>query len=77
MENFSIFKNTKKVEGSNQPDYNVSARTPDGFMPWGACWIKEGNKVDEKGNKIKYMSCSISKPKEEPKKEVTSDFGTF
>lgn len=58
MEHFTIFKNSYKEEGSNQPDYTVSVKEGDSFKTWGACWIKDGAKG-------KYFSCSKSKDKDE------------
>lgn len=57
MDKFLIFKNTKKVAGSNQPDYNIATTDADGkFVPWGAGWIKDGKNG-------KFISCQKSKPK--------------
>lgn len=69
MENFTIFPNTYK-ERDNQPDYVVSVRKEgddEGYEKWGACWKK-------KGTKGTYLSCSKSKPMEQPKTpEVTAE----
>lgn len=55
MENFSIFPNSYKEEGSKQPDYKVSVKEGDNFVEWGACWKKQGKNGA-------YLSCSKSKP---------------
>ena len=56
MENFSVFKNTDKKEGTNQPDYRVTEKNGDKFEVWGACW----SKTDKNGKP--YLSCSKNKP---------------
>lgn len=36
----SIFKNDKKVQGDNQPEYKGSLMTPDGVECWVSVWVK-------------------------------------
>lgn len=55
MDNFLIFKNKFKKEGTKQPDYKVMTRVDGKFVDWGAGWIKDGKTG-------KYISCSKSKP---------------
>jgi uncharacterized protein (DUF736 family) len=62
LTNFSIFKNTNKKEGSNQPDYTISAKIGDDYVSIGGGWIKD---LKSGG---KYISCKVSPPKE---KEVS------
>jgi uncharacterized protein (DUF736 family) len=62
LTNFSIFKNDKKKEGSNQPDYRISAKVGDVYEEIGGGWIK-----DSKSGK--YISCSVKEP---TKKEEVS-----
>lgn len=47
---FSIFKNTQKKQGSNQPDYNILC---EGYE--GAGWIRKS----KRGNS--YISCKLEK----------------
>lgn len=54
--NFNIFKNTKKAEGSNQPDYLISAKVGEEYKSIGGCWVKEGQSG-------KFFSCKISDPR--------------
>jgi uncharacterized protein (DUF736 family) len=68
--NFSLFKNTYKQEGTNQPDYTCSVYNKDTQKSTkiGGGWIKEGKNG-------KYISISIDdeyKPEEkkEPKEET-------
>ena len=42
IKTFSIFKNTKKTEGSTQPDYKLSVKIGDEYIECGAGWIKDG-----------------------------------
>ena len=42
IKSFSIFKNTKKAEGSKQPDYKLSAKIGDEYVEIGGGWIKDG-----------------------------------
>ena len=42
----SIFKNTKKPEGSKQPDYRITMLKDGKFVDGGALWIKQ----DKSGN---------------------------
>lgn len=65
IESFVIFKNDKKVQGSNQPDYIINSKDTNGnFVKWGGGWIKEGKNG-------KFISCSKSKQK--PQQEDNSD----
>lgn len=52
--NFAIFKNTRKKEGSNQPDYTISIREEEGekSIEAGAVWLKDYNGT-------KFFSCSL------------------
>jgi hypothetical protein len=57
MKYFNIFKNTKKKEGSTEPDYNISVNVgtkeqPENMIA-GACWLKDGKSG-------KYFSCKLS-----------------
>lgn len=42
----SIFKNTKKTEGSKQPDYRITILKDEKWVDGGALWIKQ----DKSGN---------------------------
>lgn len=73
MENFLIFKNPYKKEGSNQPDFNVLLEgegEDKKFTKWGVCWSKTGQKG-------KFLSCKKEREKvgnkqQEKKVEVSS-----
>jgi uncharacterized protein (DUF736 family) len=56
LANFQIWKNTQKKEGSNQPDFRITAKIDEKFEEVGACWWKQ----DSKGNY--YQSCSVKTP---------------
>ncbi len=58
---FSLFKNEKKQEGDNRPDYNGSGLNLDGTECWISAWVKrpEGKKP--------FFSISI-----QPKQEQTA-----
>lgn len=60
IQQFSIFKNTNKKEGSKEPDYNLSAKIGEEFVDIGAAWIKEGAKG-------KYFSIALKKPYKDKK----------
>lgn len=68
MDNFLVFKNKFKKEGTKQPDYKVMTREGDKFVEWGAGWIKDGKTG-------KYISCSKSKPRED-KPDMKSNHDT-
>jgi hypothetical protein len=53
MKNFSIFKNTKKKEGSTQPDYKMSVKMGEEYVDCGSCWLKDGKSG-------KYFSCKLN-----------------
>lgn len=53
MQNFSIFKNVNKKEGSTAPDYKMSMKIGEEYVDCGACWLKEGKSG-------KYFSCKLA-----------------
>jgi uncharacterized protein (DUF736 family) len=69
--NFSLFKNTYKEAGSNQPDYTCSVydKETNKSTKIGGGWIKEGKNG-------KYISISLDdeyKPKEDPAQTMGVD----
>lgn len=66
LQNFVIRKNNNKQK-DNHPDNILSANIDGQWKEIGACWIKQ----DKKGST--YLSCSISKPKEEKVVEDTQN----
>ena len=54
LENFSIWKNTYKEEGSNQPDYTVNTKVGEKFEKVGGGWISKTEKGDQ------YISCKVT-----------------
>lgn len=42
----SIFRNTKKIEGSKQPDWRISMLKDEKWVDGGALWVKQ----DKSGN---------------------------
>lgn len=66
LQNFTIKKNKYKQK-ENHPDYVIGANINNNWKDVGACWVKQ----DKNGNS--YMSCSISKPKEEKVVEDTQN----
>ena len=50
---FTLFKNSKKADGSNQPDYTGTGKDRDGSDIDVSAWIKES------GNGGKFMSCAF------------------
>lgn len=65
--NFSLFKNTYKKEGSNQPDYTCSTYDPETKKSTkiGGGWVKEGKNG-------KFISIAIDDEyKPEEKEELT------
>jgi uncharacterized protein (DUF736 family) len=63
----SIFKNTKKVEGSKQPDYRITFKNGDKFVDGGALWVKQ----DKNGNN--YLAGEFDTEKQPYKKEEKID----
>lgn len=56
-QNFQIFKNKFKKEGSKEPDYILSAKDDKGnFFKFGVGWQKE-----MRGGE-KYISCTLNEP---------------
>lgn len=66
MDNFLIFKNLKKAEGSQQPDYNVMVNEDGKWVSWGAGWVKDGKNG-------KFISVRKSKPR--PDMNSNGDIG--
>lgn len=54
IQNFNIFRNTKKQKDT-QPDYLLSAKIGDKFVPIGSAWLNEKDGT-------KFFSVSLSKP---------------
>lgn len=59
--NFSLFKNTYKLEGSNQPDYTCSVfdKETNKSTKIGGGWVKEGKNG-------KYISISLDDEYQKP-----------
>lgn len=66
--NFSLFKNTYKEEGSNQPDYTCSVydKETQKSTKIGGGWIKEGKNG-------KYISISIDDEYKKPEPSTVSN----
>lgn len=69
--NFSIFKNTYKKEGSNEPDYTCSTydKETQKSTKIGGGWIKEGKNV-------KFISVSLDDEYKKPDAPVLPEYPT-
>lgn len=76
ISNFTLWKNKYKST-EKQPDYIIRHKnSKEEWEEIGAAWKKTVNgKVDEKGNALTYLSCSLKKEvKPEVKEEQLDDF---